>query len=70
MAKALVARVWDVANKIVHQEQTHFLLGWFILDTMLLAWEVVDWLKLQLMVVYWVLSWWLGVWKALLLGRF
>jgi hypothetical protein len=45
MAKAIVLRVRDVAKKIECREQTGFVQGWFILDTMLSAWEAMEWAR-------------------------
>ena len=45
MAKYLVVRIQCVAKKVVRQDQTSFVLGQFILDTMFSTWEDMDWTK-------------------------
>ena len=42
MAKYLALRVQDVTNKVFYQEQIGFVLGRFILDIVLFAWEAME----------------------------
>nr|QHR88372.1 hypothetical protein Q903MT_gene2385 [Picea sitchensis] len=45
MAKANALRMRDVARNIVLREQTGFVQGCFILNTVFSAWEAMEWAR-------------------------